>query len=105
MIIPRLRSPMTDHRRTAVSRAAGATAVCAVPGVGVIYQYNFNPPCIWRGALAWLVTLPKALLFRLVLGPPKTTRLNTLNASARKSARKRSVTRKVLARLTFSLNE
>src|SRR5438045_2400471 len=67
-----------------------------------LYQYNFSPPCICRGELAWLEITPKVALLRFVCGPPKTTRLNTLNASARTSTRNRSETLNVFARLTFS---
>src|SRR4051812_27348232 len=69
---------------------------------GYPYQYSLRPPCIWRGALAWLETTPNVVLLRFVCGPPNTTRLKILNASARKSTRNRSEMLKVLARLTFS---
>src|SRR5581483_7035 len=62
------------------------------------YQYSFRPPCIWRGEFAWLETRPNVVLFRLVCGPPNTTRLKMLNASARKSMRSRSDTLNVFAR-------
>ena len=56
-----------------------------------------------RGHYVWLDTTPNVALFRLVCGPPNTTRLNTLNASARKSRRSCSRIGKLLASETFSV--
>src|SRR5205823_14663819 len=53
----------------------------------------FNATCICRCVLAWLFTTPKEVESRLVDPVPKTTRLNRLNASQRKSRRRDSLNR------------
>src|SRR5262249_51896446 len=73
-------------------------------GTEPVYQYSFKAPCACRAAFDCPVTRPKELLSRLAFGLLNTTRLNTLNASARKSSRNFSVKRNVFARLTFSFS-
>ena len=66
---------------------------------GLRYQYSFSAICISRGEFDWPLTMPNALLFKFVFGLENTVRLNRLNASARKSSRKRSVKANDLPRL------